>query len=56
MEEKSVFWELIISVILRKKNEYVQMSKSVDKKEILRTIADTGIYCSIDKVGTVYLV
>jgi hypothetical protein len=24
-------------------------SKIVDKKEILRTVANTGIYCSIDK-------
>jgi hypothetical protein len=31
-------------------------SKTVDKKEILRAVADTGIYCSSDKVGTVYLV
>jgi hypothetical protein len=31
-------------------------SKIVYKKEILRTVSDTGIYCSSDKVGTVYLV
>jgi predicted transport protein len=31
-------------------------SKIVDKKEILRTVSNTGIYCSGDKVGTVYLV
>jgi hypothetical protein len=31
-------------------------SKTVDKKEILRTISNTGIYCLSDKVGTVYLV
>jgi hypothetical protein len=31
-------------------------SKIVDKKEILRTVSKTGIYCSSDKVGTVYLV
>jgi predicted transport protein len=31
-------------------------SKTVDKKEILRTVSNTGIYCSGDKVGTVYLV
>jgi predicted transport protein len=31
-------------------------SKIVDKKEILRTVSNTGIYCSSDKVGTVYLV
>jgi hypothetical protein len=29
-------------------------SKTVDKKEILRTVSDTGIYCSSDRVGTVY--
>jgi len=30
--------------------------KSVDKKEILRvrTVSNTGIYCSSDRVGTVY--
>jgi hypothetical protein len=31
-------------------------SKIVDKKEILHTVSNTGIYCSSDKVGTVYLV
>jgi hypothetical protein len=31
-------------------------SKTVDKKEILRPISNTGIYCSNDKVGTVYQV
>jgi hypothetical protein len=30
--------------------------KIVDKKEILRTVSNTAIYCSSDKVGTVYLV
>jgi hypothetical protein len=30
--------------------------KIVDKKEILRTVSNTGVYCSSDKVGTVYLV
>jgi hypothetical protein len=30
-------------------------SKIVDKKEILRTVSNTGIYCPSDKVGTVYL-
>jgi hypothetical protein len=30
--------------------------KIADKKEILRTVSNTGIYCSSDKVGTVYLV
>jgi hypothetical protein len=31
-------------------------SKTVDKKERLRTVSDTGVYCSSDIVGTVYLV
>jgi hypothetical protein len=70
-EERSIFWEVIVSVILRKK-VYMYMcpipngfrdrdislyrSKIVDKKEILRTVSDTGIYCSSDEVSTVYLV
>jgi hypothetical protein len=31
-------------------------SKIVDKKDILHTVSNTGIYCSSDKGGTVYLV
>jgi hypothetical protein len=31
-------------------------SKIVDKKEILRTVSNTGIHCSSDEVDTVYLV
>jgi hypothetical protein len=31
-------------------------SQTVDKKETLRTVSNTGIYCSSDKVGTVYLI
>jgi hypothetical protein len=31
-------------------------SKIVNKKEILRNVSNTGIYCSSDKVGTVYIV
>jgi hypothetical protein len=27
-------------------------SKTVDKKEILHTVSNTGIYCSSEKVGT----
>jgi hypothetical protein len=27
-------------------------SKIIDKKEILHTVSNTGIYCSSDKVGT----
>jgi hypothetical protein len=32
------------------------ISKIIDKKETLRIVSNTGIYCSSDKVGTVYLV
>jgi hypothetical protein len=31
-------------------------STFVDKKDILRTVSNNGIYCSRDKVGTVYQV
>jgi hypothetical protein len=31
-------------------------SKIVDKKDMLHTVSNTGIYCSSDKVGGVYLV
>jgi hypothetical protein len=34
----------------------LRSSKIVDMEEILRTASNTGIYCSSDKVGTVYLV
>jgi len=30
--------------------------KIVDKKQILHTVSNTGIYCSSDKGGTVYIV
>jgi hypothetical protein len=69
-EERSVFWELIVSAILSKK-VYMHMcpipngfrdraislhsSKIVDK-QILRTVSNTDIYCSSDKVSRVYLI
>jgi hypothetical protein len=31
-------------------------TRIVNKKDVLRTVTITGIYCSSDKVGTVYLV
>jgi hypothetical protein len=31
-------------------------SKIVDKEEILHIVSNTGIYCSSDKVGTIYLI
>jgi hypothetical protein len=68
--ERSIFWEVIVSVVLSKK-VYMYMcpipsdfrdrcislhsSKIVDK-EISRTVSNTGIYCSSEKVGAVYSV
>jgi hypothetical protein len=68
-DERSIFWEDIVSVIVSKKL-HVHMcpipsgfrdtaislysSKIDDKKEILHTVSNTSIYCSSDKVGTVY--
>jgi hypothetical protein len=70
-EERSIFWKVVVSVNLDK-NMYIYMCpipngsrdrdisrhrcKFVEKKEILRSLSNTGIYCSSDKVGTVYLV
>jgi hypothetical protein len=67
----SIFWEVTVSVILNKQL-YMYMcpipngfrdraislysSETVNKKEILRTVSNTCIYSSSDKVGTVYLV
>jgi hypothetical protein len=33
----------------------LENSKLVDKKDILRIVPNTSIYCSSDKFGTVYL-
>jgi hypothetical protein len=70
-EERSILGEVIVSAIVSK-NMYMYMcpipngfrdraislysSKIVDKKEILRTVSNTAVYCSSDKVSTVYLV
>jgi predicted transport protein len=60
-KQVTIFWEVIVSVF-QSKILYMYMcpipnvSKIVDNKEILRTVSNTGIYCSSDKVGTVYLV
>jgi hypothetical protein len=35
---------------------YCTLPKIVDKKGTLRTVSNTGIHCSSDKVGTVHLV
>jgi hypothetical protein len=65
----SIFWEVIVSVSLGKKfymymypipngfrDRAISLYSSSDKKEILRTVSNNGIYCSSDKFGTVYLV
>jgi hypothetical protein len=67
----SIFCGVMVSVILSKKvymymcpilNSFQERaislysSKIVDKKKILHTVSNTGIYCSSEKVGTVYLV
>jgi hypothetical protein len=70
-EDRPIFWEVMVSAILSK-NVYMYMylipksfrdrvislysSKIVDKKETLRTVSNTGIYCSSYRIGTVYLV
>jgi hypothetical protein len=70
-EERSAFREVIVSAILSKKvdmymcpipngfrNTAISLYsyKIVDKKKILCTVSNTGIYSSSDKVGTVYLI
>jgi hypothetical protein len=66
-EVRSVFWEVTLSVTLNKKRMCpipsgfrdtdisLYSSKIVDKKEILRTVSNTGNCSSNGKVGTVYL-
>jgi hypothetical protein len=69
-EEMSIFWEVIVSVILSKR-VYMYMcpipnglrdraislySCKIVDKEILRIDSNIGIYCSSDKVGTIYVV
>jgi hypothetical protein len=70
-EEMPIAWEAMVSVFpIKEVNMYIcpipngyrdrdispDSFKIGDKKEILRTLSDTGIYCSSDKVGTVYQV
>jgi hypothetical protein len=70
-KKRSIFCKVIVSVILSKKlytymcpiaNGFRDRAISlcsyqiVDKKETLRSVFNTGVYYSIDKVGTVYLV
>jgi hypothetical protein len=68
-EERPILWEVIVSAISSRK-VYIYMcpipngfqdraislysSKTLAKKEILRTVSNTGICSSSGKVGTVY--
>jgi hypothetical protein len=69
-EERSTFWEGIVSVILSKTSVYVHVSyferfresaislhssKTVDKKEMLHTVSNIDICFSNDKGVTAYL-
>jgi hypothetical protein len=62
---KSILWEVIVSVIVSEKRYMYMCSipngfrdtaislhsfKIVDKKEILRTVSNAGIYCSSEKL------
>jgi hypothetical protein len=63
-EQRSVFWEVIVSATLSKKSVYVNVifltvsevelfHCTVPKvliRNILRTVSNSGIYCSSDRV------
>jgi hypothetical protein len=65
-EGRSLFWKVILSTKFymyymcpipngfRGRVCSLYISKIVDKKEILHTVSNTSLYCSSDKVGTVY--
>jgi hypothetical protein len=62
-EERSIFWEVIVSVILSKKvymymcpipNGFRDRATSLHRSKI--AVSNTGIYCSSDKFDIVYLV
>jgi hypothetical protein len=63
-EERSIFWEVshskqklymyMCSILYGFRDRAISLytSKIVDKKEILRTVSNAGIYCSNEKLGT----
>jgi hypothetical protein len=55
-KQKVCMYKCLIPKGFRHRDISLYSSKIVDKKEILRTVSNAGIYCSSDKVGTVYLV
>jgi hypothetical protein len=50
----SCYYERVLSSVPLVRAISLYSSRIVDKKEMLRTVSNTGIYCSSDKVGTVY--
>jgi hypothetical protein len=54
-KQRSVYVHVSYSEGSRDRAISLYSSKIVGKKEILRTVANTGIYYSSDKVDTVYL-
>jgi hypothetical protein len=68
-EETPMIWMVIVSAVLSKKTYMCPIPKGFrdraislysfelfDKKEILRTVSNTSIHCSSDKVGSIYQV
>jgi hypothetical protein len=57
-KQKIVYVNLSYSKGFQKRAISLHSYKIIDKEEIIRiyTVSNTGIYCSRDKVGTVYLV
>jgi hypothetical protein len=55
-KQRNVYVHVTYSNCFRDRAISLYSSKIVDKEEILRTVSNTGIYCSSDKFGTVYLV
>jgi hypothetical protein len=54
-KQKGVYVHVIIPNSFRDTAISLYSSKIVDNKQISRTVSNTGIYCSGDKVGTVYV-
>jgi hypothetical protein len=55
-KEKGVYVHVSYSKRFQDTAISLYSSKIVERKEILRTVSNTSIYCSSDKVGAVYLV
>jgi hypothetical protein len=55
-KQKAFMYMCPLSNGFRDRDISLYSSKILDKKEILRTASNIGIYFSSDKVGTVYLV